>query len=66
MRARGFLLAVPLAVAVASFATLPADAACWVWKPCANGFGSVSAASRRSATWHGTGPGGWRAREVHA
>src|SRR5437773_2750552 len=36
MKAKTLLLAVPLAISVMILASRPAEAVCWVWKPCAN------------------------------
>ena len=36
MKAKSVLLTVPLAVSALTFLTLPANAVCWSWKPCAD------------------------------
>ena len=36
MKAKSILLTVPLTVSALTFLTLPADAVCWSWKPCAD------------------------------
>ena len=36
MKAKSFLLTVPLAVSALMFLTFPANAVCWSWKPCAD------------------------------
>jgi hypothetical protein len=35
-KAKSVLLTVPLAVSALTFLTLPANAVCWSWKPCAD------------------------------
>ena len=53
MTARSFLLTVPLAVSAWVFLTLPANAVCWAWQPCANqqgyGYGAPPPLCRRTA-----------------
>jgi hypothetical protein len=41
MKAKSLLLTVPLAVTALMFLSLPANAVCWSWKPCANYQGGV-------------------------
>ena len=36
MKAKSVLLTVPLAMSALTFLTLPANAVCWSWKPCAD------------------------------
>ena len=36
MKAKSILLTVPLTVSALTFLTLPANAVCWSWKPCAD------------------------------
>ena len=36
MKAKSVLLTVPLALSALTFLTLPANAVCWSWKPCAD------------------------------
>ena len=36
MKAKSILLTVPLAVSALTVLTLPANAVCWSWKPCAD------------------------------
>jgi hypothetical protein len=36
VKAKSLLLIVPLAVSTLTFLTLPANAVCWFWKPCAD------------------------------
>ena len=36
MKAKSLLLTVPLAVSALTFMSLPANAVCWSWKPCAD------------------------------
>ena len=46
MKAKSILLTVPLTVSALTFLTLPADAVCWSWKPCADyqgcGYGALT------------------------
>ena len=42
MKAKSLLLTVPLAVSALTFLTLPADAVCWSWKPCADYQGTAT------------------------
>src|SRR5262245_24691125 len=46
MKAKSFLLTVPLAVSTLTFFSLPANAVCWSWKPCADlqgyGYGAAT------------------------
>ena len=40
MNTRSLLLTVPVTISMLTVAPLSAEAACWVWKPCANGYGA--------------------------
>jgi hypothetical protein len=72
MKAKSILLTVPLAVSALTVLTLPANAVCWSWKPCADmqgygyGYGvqtefavrvAAAAAGRLGATRNGSRTG---------
>lgn len=50
MKTRSLILTVPVALSMLAVAPLSAEAACWVWKPCANGYDAGGAGLTESQT----------------